>query len=204
MTDLKPGDLKTLRDVSGLSPRPATLSGSALVMIDLQQTYREGVMKLEGVEPALLAARDLLGRARDAGIPIFHIQHDAGLGSPYDVSAEIGRISDLVAPRGDEPVIVKNFPNAFVGTDLQARLEAAGVTSVILAGFMTHMCVNSTARGAFNLGFSPTVVASTTATRALPGADGRVVPAAALQAASLATLGDLFAVIAPTVADIPA
>ena len=45
---------KTLRDVSGLSPQPAALSGSALIMIDLQNTYREGVMKLEGVEAALV------------------------------------------------------------------------------------------------------------------------------------------------------
>ena len=195
-------DLKTLRDVSGLGDRPARLSGSALVMIDLQNTYREGVMRLENVEPAIAAARLLLDRARQAGVPVFHIQHNAGPGSPYDVSAPIGAISEAVAPIGDEPVIVKAYPNAFVGTDLQARLEAAGVTSLILAGFMTHMCINSTARGAFNLGFSPTVVAETTATRALPGLDGSVVSAAALQAASLATLGDLFAVIAPRVADI--
>lgn len=195
-------DLKTLRDVSGLSPEPARLEGSALVMIDLQNTYREGVMQLEGVEPALNAARELLGRAREAGIPIIHVQHDAGPGSPYDVTAPIGRISDAVAPQGDEPVIVKNFPNAFVGTDLQARLERAGVKDVILAGFMTHMCINSTARGAFSLGLRPTVVAATTATRALPGPDGSVVPAAALQAASLATLADLFAVVAPNVSDI--
>lgn len=194
--------LKTLRDVSGLSPEPAALTGSALVMIDLQNTYREGVMRLEGVEPALAAARELLGRARAAGIPIIHVQHDAGPGSPYDVSAPIGAISDEVAPQGDELVIVKNYPNAFAGTDLQARLDAAGVKDVILAGFMTHMCINSTARGAFTLGYRPTVVASTTATRDLPGADGTVVPAAALQAASLATLGDLFAVIAPGVGNI--
>ena len=193
---------RTLRDVSGLSPTPATLAGSALVMIDLQNTYREGVMRLEGVEPAVLEARELLRRARDASIPIFHIQHDAGVGSPYDVSAPIGRISDEVAPRGAEPVIVKNYPNSFVGTDLQQRLDQAGAKNLILAGFMTHMCINSTARGAFSLGFSPTVVASTTATRALPAPDGSIVPASALQAASLATLGDLFAVIARKVDDI--
>jgi nicotinamidase-related amidase len=195
-------DLKTLRDVSGLSPAPARLRSSALIMIDLQNTYREGIMRLEQVEPAIRAARELLARARDAGIPIVHIQHDAGPGSPYDISAAIGRISDEVAPQAGETVIVKNYPNAFVGTNLQAHLEESGVQSVLLAGFMTHMCINSTARGAFNLGFSPTVVASTTATRALPGPDGSVVPASALQAASLATLGDLFAVIAPSVGDI--
>ena len=146
---------KTLRDVSGLGTDAPSLHGSALVMIDLQNTYREGVMKLDGVEPAILEAQKLLHRAREAGIPIFHIQHDAGAGSPYDVGARIGAISDEVAPQAGETTIVKNYPNAFIGTDLQAKLEATGVKDVILAGFMTHMCINSTARGAFNLGFRP-------------------------------------------------
>ncbi|CAO4180708.1 Isochorismatase hydrolase [Methylorubrum aminovorans] len=195
-------DLKTLRSLSGLPPEPAALSGSGLVMIDLQNTYREGVMRLEGVEPAIREAKILLERARNAGIPVFHVRHDAGPGSPYDVTAPIGQISDEVAPRDEEPVITKAYPSSFVGTDLQAQLEQAGVKDVILAGFMTHMCVNSTARGAFNLGFRPTVVAAATATRALPGPDGTTVPAAALQAASLAALSDLFAVVAPDAAAI--
>jgi nicotinamidase-related amidase len=67
---------------------------------------------------------------------------------------------------------------------------------------MTHMCVNSTARGAFNLGYAPTVVASATATRSLPGIGGDV-SAEALQAASLAGVADLFAVVVPTVGDVP-
>ncbi|MHB2207080.1 cysteine hydrolase family protein [Methylobacterium sp. CM6257] len=196
-------DLATLRGLSGLSPEPAALKGSALVMIDLQQTYREGVMRLEGVEPAIREAADLLQRARAAGIPIFHVRHDAGPGSPYDVTAPIGQISPEVAPQGDEPVITKAYPSSFVGTDLQAQLEKAGVKDVVLAGFMTHMCVNSTARSAFNLGFRPTIVASATATRDLPAPDGSKVPASQLQAASLAALGDLFAVVARKQSDIP-
>jgi nicotinamidase-related amidase len=195
-------DLATLRGLSGLSPEPASLKGSALLLIDLQNTYREGVMRLEGVEPAIQEAAELLRRAREAGIPVFHVRHDAGPGSPYDVTAPIGQISDEVAPQGNEPVITKAYPSSFIGTDLQAQLEAAGVKDVVLAGFMTHMCVNSTARSAFSLGFRPTVVASATATRALPAPDGSVVPASQLQAASLAALADLFAVVAPKQTDI--
>jgi len=163
-------------------------------MIDCQNTYREGVMKLVGVEAALTEAKTLLERARRAGVPIFHVRHDAGAGSPYDLTTRIGQISDEVAPRDGEPVITKQYPNSFVQTDLERQLRAAGVTNMILAGFMTHMCVNSRARGAFNLGFQPTVVAAATATRDLPGEDG-IVSAASLQAASLAALRDLFAVV---------
>ncbi len=82
-------------------------------------------------------------------------------------------------------------------------LKAANATNLVLAGFMTHMCVNSTARGAFNLGYAPTVVAAATATRALPGVDGQPVAASVLHTASLAAMADLFAVVVPDAAEIP-
>lgn len=192
----------TLRNIAGLPGTPAPLADSALVLIDCQNTYRQGIMTLSGVEAALDEAARLLAAARQLGIPIIHIQHDAGPGSPYDIRQPIGAIADKVAPVAGEPVIVKNYPNSFVGTDLEAQLKSTGRSNVVLAGFMTHMCVNSTARGAFNLGFAPTVVAAATATRDLPGTDGRVVTAGALQQASLAALADLFALVAPNTASL--
>jgi nicotinamidase-related amidase len=171
-------------------------------MIDCQNTYTRGVMALDGVAAALDEAATLLQRARSAGIPIIHIKHDAGEGSPYDTRAEIGQIVDQVAPQGNEPVIVKHFPNAFVQTELEDQLKSASAHNLLLAGFMTHMCVNSTARGAFNLGYAPTVVASATATRPLPGPAG-IVPSTAMQAASLAAIADLFGIVVSDVAAIP-
>lgn len=192
----------TLRTLVGLPATPAKLADSTLVMIDLQNTYTRGVMELENVQPAIDQAAELLDRARSAGIPIIHIMHADGPGSPYDVEAEIGQIVDRVAPRDGETVIVKNYPNAFTATDLNDRLAPG--SNLVLAGFMTHMCVNSTARGAFSLGHHPSVVAGTTATRALPGPDGSLVSAAALQVASLAAIADLFGVVVATPADVPA
>ena len=191
----------TLRALAGLPVEPVPLAESALIMIDCQNTYTRGPMELVGVQAALDQAAELLDRARSAGIPIVHIQHDDGEGGLYDVRAENGAIVDRVAPREGEPVVVKNFPRAFVGTDLHERLTG-GPQNLLLAGFMTHMCVNSTARAAFNLGYAPTVVAAATATRSLPGLGGDV-SAEALQVASLAGIADLFAVVAPTVADVP-
>lgn len=196
-------NLKTLRDVAGLGQQPAALRQSAIVLIDCQNTYREGLMELDGVEPALAEASRLLTRARSLGVPVLHIQHDSGPGSPYDIRARIGEIADTVKPIAGEPVIVKHFPNAFMQTDLHEHLQKLGVTSLVLGGFMTHMCVNSTARGAFNLRYRPTVVAGATATRALPTPSGGVVSAQALQEASLAALFDLFAVVVPTTDDLP-
>lgn len=194
----------TLRKLVGLDDQPAALADSTLIMIDCQNTYTRGVMELEGVQPALDQAAELLERARTAGIPIVHIMHDAGAGSPYDVRDEIGQIVDRVAPRDGELVIVKTLPNAFAGTDLDQRLAAAPGRDLILAGFMTHLCVSSTARGAFSLGYRPAVVAGATATRALSGPGAEPVSAAALQVASLAGISDLFSVVVPTANDIPA
>ncbi len=69
---------------------------------------------------------------------------------------------------------------------------------------MSHMCVNSTARNAFSLGFNPTVVASATATRALPSkATGKIIPSDLLNEAALAALSDLPSAVVPSAADVP-
>ena len=193
----------TLRALADLPLSPDSLTESTLIMNDCQNTYTRGVMEHDGVQSALDEAAELLDRARSAGIPIIHIQHSDGPGSLYDIEGETGAIVDRVAPREGEPVVVKNYPTSFVQTDLDDRLKAAKASNLVLAGFMTHMCVNSTARGAFNLGYAPTVVAAATATRALPGVGGELVPAPVMQTASLAAMADLFAVVVPRGAGIP-
>jgi nicotinamidase-related amidase len=194
----------TLRDITGMTRNPSPISDSALVLIDCQQTYREGIMQLVGVEPALEEAAALLKRFRAAKRPVIHIIHDAGPGTPYDIKAPIGQIAAMVAPIEGETVIVKNFPSAFEKTELDAVLKTLGVKNVVYAGFMTHMCVNSTTRASFNHGYANTVVAGATATRAIPNsATGKDMPADQLQAASLAALGDLFAVVVPRQSDVP-
>lgn len=194
---------KTLREITGMGDNPTTVGKSALVLIDCQNTYRQGVMQLEGVEPALVKCQAILQRYRDAGRPVIHIQHDAGLGTPYDVHDHIGAIADIVSPAAGEPVVVKNYPSSFEKTNLDALLKGYGVEELALVGFMTHVCVNSTARAAFNHGYRATVVADATATRSLPNPSGGatgggIVPARELHEASLAALSDIFAVVVPS------
>lgn len=188
---------RTIRQMSGMSDAPAALQDSTLVMVDLQNTYTQGDLALTGVDAAIDWAAELLERARHLGIPVIHIQHDDGPGSAYDITAPIGQIIDRVAPRPDEIVVVKNYPNSFVATDLESHLKAAGKTHLVLAGFMTHMCISSTARAAFNLEYDVVVAADATATRDLPGVD-----ADTLQRATLAGIADLFGIVT-TSADIP-
>jgi len=189
----------TLRELVGIGLAPANLKDAALIMIDCQNTYRRGVMQLTNVEPAILEARKLLSKARALKVPVFHIRHDAGAGTPYDVNAEIGAICDEVAPIVGEPVITKNYPNSFMATELDQQLKNLGVKNIVLAGFMTHMCINSTAHGGFNLGYHVTVVASATATRPLQAANGKVLTAQEVQDGAIASTRDLYAAVVDTV-----
>ncbi|MFB6511882.1 isochorismatase family protein [Streptomyces virginiae] len=191
----------TLRDLSGLDASPASPSEATLILIDYQNTYTRGVMELTGWEAALDAGAALLERARAAGAKVIHVINDGGEGSPYDIRAEIGRIHPRVAPVEGEVVVVKTVPDGFVRTDLGDHVDAAGHKDVLLAGFMTHMCVAFTAQGAFLRGNRPTVVADACATRPLRTAVAEV-SAEQLHHAALATIADLYGVVVPSVSSL--
>ncbi|MFF1702688.1 cysteine hydrolase family protein [Streptomyces sp. NPDC058252] len=184
----------TLRALNGFDETPASLADSTLILVDYQNTYVGGVMELEGWQVALDSAAVLLGRAREAGAKVIHVINDGGEGTPYDIRAEIGQIHPSVAPIEGEPVVVKKVPNAFVDTDLGEHVDAAGHKDVIVAGFMTHMCVTFTTEGAFLRGNRPTVVADACATRPLPSA-GTDLAASQIHHSALATIADLYGVV---------
>ena len=121
---------------------------------------------------AIASAARLLARARTSGAAIFHIAHKGRAGGLFDRDGRTRRDRRRAgAACQAKPVIEKGLPNAFAGTDLQAQLAATGRKDIMLAGFMTHMCISSTARAALDLGFRITVDADSCATRDLP--DGR-------------------------------
>lgn len=187
----------TLRQLNGLDDTPAKLADSTLVLIDYQNTYTTGVMELDGWQAALDAGARLLARARAAGTKVIHVINDGGEGSAYDIRAEIGRIHPAVAPADGETVVVKQAPDSFFGTGLGEHVDAAGRTDLVIAGFMTHMCVQFTAQGAFLRGNRPTVVADACATRSLPVA-GTELDARQVHHSALATIADLYGVVVPT------
>ncbi|MET9802467.1 cysteine hydrolase family protein [Streptomyces sp. NPDC006368] len=191
----------TLRQLNGFDDTPAKLADSTLVLIDYQNTYTTGVMELDGWQPALDAAARLLERARREGAKVIHVVNDGGEGTPYDVRAEIGRIHPDVAPADGEPVVVKEAPNAFHGTDLGRLVDESGRSDLVIAGFMTHMCVAFTAQGAFLRGNRPTVVADASATRSLPVA-GTELDARQVHLSALATIADLYGVVVPSQEDL--
>ena len=174
----------------------------ALLLIDLQNDYFPGgAMELVGATEAGQQAARLLAACRQKSLPVLHIQHLATRpGATFFLPGTTGaEIHPLVAPTGAEPVFTKHYPNSFRDTRLLAHLHDAGIDRLVIAGMMTHMCVDTTVRAAFDLGFSCTLAHDACATRDLAFGDCAV-PAAQVQAAYLAALGGLFATALPTAA----
>lgn len=183
---------KTLLELAGRAPVAPRLADSILVLIDIQNEYLEGPVALPGAGAAIARAADLLARARAAGARVIHIAHKGGKGGLFDREARRGAIVDAMAPAGGEPVIEKPRPNSFSGTNL-AEVIGAPAQPLIFAGFMTHMCVSSTARAALDLGYQAVIAADACATRDLPKPSGGAIDAASLHEAELAALADRFA-----------
>ena len=93
-------------------------------------------------------------------------------------------------------MITKHFPNAFRDTGLLDALRSGGVTDLLIAGAMSHMCIDATTRAAFDLGFGCTVASDACATRDLSFA-GETIPAAQVHAAFMAALAVPYARVAP-------
>jgi len=191
-------EAKTLLQLSGADLTPARIGEACLVLIDLQNEYLQGLVEVPGAGAAVAAAAQLLEAARRSGSPVFHIAHAGRPGGLFDRAAPRGQIVAELTPVPNEPVVEKTLPNAFAGTNLNELLSATGRKNLILAGFMTHMCVSSTARVAVDLGYRVTVAASACGTRALPDGRGGVVAAAMIHDVALVELSDRFAIIAPT------
>jgi nicotinamidase-related amidase len=186
--------------MAGAPRHPSPWDAAALVLVDCQVEYRDGALPLAGIDDAVAEAARLLEAARRAGTPVIHIVHHGrkGGGGLFDPDGPNAAILSAVAPRDGETVLPKSLPNAFAGTELEAALRATGRRELILAGFMTHMCISSTARAALDLGYRTTVVAGATATRDLPDPTGPgTVPAAEVHRAALTALADRFTIVVP-------
>lgn len=194
----------TLLDMLHMSPSPTPLAQSALVIVDAQREYLDGSLPLHEIDKALVELKELLARARKLNVPVFHVVHHAPKGAPiFNPDSEFSHIIDSVKPTDSEKVIVKHSPSSFVGTDLEQLLKEQKKNNLVIGGFMTHMCINATTRSAADLGFAPTVVASTCTTRDLPALDGQVLKAADVHKSNLAALADLVACVIPSIKELP-
>lgn len=176
------------------------MDGRALIVVDAQQEYFAplGKVVLPGGPAAAQRIAAALAWARERGVPVLHVVHEsrkpgATIFAPGSPALEV---HPDARPRDGEPVVQKHLPGSFTATPLEALLREHGVRRVILAGFMTQMCVDTTARQAAHLGFQVTVLADATAAMSVTGPEGERIPAEQVHRTHLGSLQGFLADVA--------
>lgn len=136
---------------------------------------------------------------RKTGRPVIHVQHlSKEPQSPLRPGQPGVEIKDEVRPLPGEPVVQKSVSSAFIGTTLEEDLRRRGLTTLIVVGMQTNMCVSTTARMAGNLGFTTYVVSDATATFDNTGPNGQRYASELLHDVALADLNGEFSTVIDT------
>jgi nicotinamidase-related amidase len=173
----------------------------ALIVVDVQRAFDqwEAAGRRRNNPQAVARIVDLLTAFRERGAPIFHIRHQGTHPNSSFLPDGTGYpVKDEAREQAGEPVIVKRVNSAFIGTDLEARLRAAGLETLVICGATTNHCVETTTRMAGNLGFDARLVRDATWTFDRTGPDGDVHSAEEIHAMTLANLNGEFARIVST------
>jgi len=176
-----------------------------LLLIDLQNDYFPGgAMELVGADAAVARAAELLAAFRRSARSVIHVQHiSTRAGATFFLPDTRGaQIHPAVAPVAGEPLVVKHFPNSFRETGLLNLLQESRAQELVIAGMMTHMCVDTTVRAAADLGFQCHLASDACATRDLQWGGERV-SAREVQLSYLAALNGSFASVKPAAELIP-
>ncbi len=176
------------------------MAKQALIIVDLQNDYFPGgKWTLSQVEAAADNAARLLEAARAKGDLVVHVRHEfpmveAPFFAPGSAGAQIHRkVLNLPA----EHVVLKHHANSFRETELRELLDRHGIKDIVIAGAMSHICVDAITRAAADFGYKPTVIHDACATLDLEF-NGVKVPAVQVHAAFMAALGFGYAAVKST------
>jgi nicotinamidase-related amidase len=167
----------------------------ALLLVDIQQDYfPNGRMECIGAVEAAQAAKGLLDHFRKQNLPIVHVQHIAARPNAAFLLPNTEGINffESVKPLPDERVIKKHFPNSFRDTDLEEYLHSHDIRELVICGMMSHMCIDTTVRAAFDKGYTCLVAHDACATRNMVF-NGIEIPAAHVHGSYMAALSAVFA-----------
>jgi nicotinamidase-related amidase len=131
-----------------LGNRPST----ALLVVDVQNDVVDGAHEIDAV---LVRVGELVERARSERVPVVWVQHSD---DHIEKGSEGWRIVSELAPGEDEPIIHKEYGDAFEDTALETVLEGLGVGRLVVTGAETDACVRSTLHGALVRGYDTTLV----------------------------------------------
>lgn len=126
----------------------------ALLVIDVQREYFDGAFPITHPTGHLENILQVMDQAADCQIPTAVIRHhQPDPESPvFRKDSPMWELHDEVASRPRDILIDKQLPGSFTHTGLKAWLESVGADTVSIAGYMTQVCCDTTARQAFHHG----------------------------------------------------
>ena len=127
----------------------------ALLVIDVQREYFDGALPITHPAGHLEQILKVMDQAKVAGVPTAVIRHhQADPESPiFRLNSDAWQLHDEVESRPRDVLIDKQLPGSFTGTQLDEWLKSVDADTVSIAGYMTHMCCDTTARQAFHRGY---------------------------------------------------
>ncbi|KAK0383938.1 hypothetical protein NLU13_8029 [Sarocladium strictum] len=182
---------QTIRALVGIPDSKPTLTDSVLIIIDAQNEYATGLLKVARLNETRSAIKALLDRYRSSGGSVIHVAHQSPEGAPiFTPGTPLASIFDELTPVEGEPVVHKAHATAFTGTDLKKHLDLTKKNKIAVVGYMAHNCVSATIRAAAELGYDSYAVKDAIGDRDIPGAT-----AEELVRVTLAELADVVATI---------
>ena len=132
---------------------------TVLLVVDIQEgslTEKEPVFESEHLIGVI---SKLVQQARSEGLPVAFVQHCGGPGDPDEPGTDGHPIHRAIAPQDGEVVVQKKTPDAFRDTGLEEQLKKLGADRLVICGLQTELCIDTTTRRAFSLGYDVTLVA---------------------------------------------
>jgi nicotinamidase-related amidase len=147
-----------------------------LLVIDVQNEYFTGKLPVTYPANTLATIVRVMDAANVAGVPVVVVQHAAPQpDSPVFRRGSVEwQLRPEVAVRPRAALIQKSLPGSFTGTDLEAFLRERQIDTVAIAGYMTQMCCDTTARQALHLGFKVEFLSDATGTLDVSNSAGSI------------------------------
>jgi nicotinamidase-related amidase len=148
----------------------------ALLVIDVQNEYFTGQLPVSYPAGSLDNILSAMDSAQAHGVPVVVIQHAAPQpdSSVFRKGSKEWELHSEVAARPHDALIHKSLPGSFTDTQLEPWLRERGIETVTVAGYMTQMCCDTTARQALHLGFGVEFLSDATGTLAIENEAGKV------------------------------
>jgi nicotinamidase-related amidase len=173
---------------------------TALLVIDVQNEYFDGKWPIPDGAMALQKIEQAIDASQTAGAAVVYVQHavlqpERGIFIPGSHGFEL---HPRLHPRTNDSRVVKNYPGSFSKTDLENTLRQREVDTIVISGYMTHMCCDTTAREGFQRDFRVLFLNDATATRDGQHATLGTINHNELHRTTLITQASMFSQVLPT------